>query len=274
MKLQQIIQTIAPPFLYDIMHRCAIYLNKDNYLYWQKTNDDWKTAQLKCIGYNESSILEKVKNATNEVLSGKASYERDAVLFYEADYNLNVLASLQYVFQQQKKLQVIDFGGALGSTYHQHKKFLDEMPNMHWHIVEQENYIACGKANFTTEKLSFHNSIQELQTKQIDVVLFSCVLHYLEHPFQFIETAVAANIPYLIIDRTPFIQADKDLITIQHVPEKIYKASYVCKLFSEDVFMSKLLNYYDLIWEFDNQIHINIPCTYKGLFLKLKTTIK
>lgn len=274
MKLQQFIQTITPPFLYDIMHRCAIYLNKDKYLYWQKTADDWKTAQLKCKGYNENSILEKVKNATQEVVNGKACYERDAVLFYKPEYNLNVLASLQYVFQQQKKLQVIDFGGALGSTYHQHKKFLDEIPNMHWHIVEQENYIACGKANFTTEKLSFHNNIQDLQSNQIDVILFSCVLHYLEDPFQFIDAAIAANIPYLIIDRTPFIQTKDDLITIQHVPEKIYKASYVCKIFSEETFMSKLLNHYDLIWEFDNQIQINIPCTYKGMLLKLKTSSK
>ena len=274
MKLQKFIQTITPPFLYDILHSCAIYLNKDNYLYWQKTNDDWNSAQLKCKGYNENSILEKVKNATQEVVDGNAFYERDAVLFYQPEYNLNILASLQYVLQQQKKLQVIDFGGALGSTYHQHKKFLDEITNMHWHIVEQENYIECGIKNFTTEKISFHHTIQELQNNQIDIILFSCVLHYLEHPFQFIDAAIAANIPYLIIDRTPFIQTKEDLITIQNVPEKIYKASYVCKIFSEETFMSKLLKNYDLIWDFDNHIHINIPCTYKGMLLKLKSLNK
>ncbi|MEI6312417.1 MAG: methyltransferase, TIGR04325 family [Bacteroidota bacterium] len=270
MKATQLVQQILPPLVYQTLMKIYKSIRNDSFLYWESTSLNWQAAQASCSGYNEATILEKVKHATNEVLAGNAAYERDSVLFDKIEYHWPLVASLEHIYQKQHQLQVLDFGGALGSTYHQHIAVLKNFQQMHWHIIEQENYVTCGKENFTTDMLSFHYTIHELSTKKIDVILFSCVLHYLENPFQFIEEAIKQQIPYLIFDRTPFTPEPQDIISIQHVPAKIYKANYVCRIFAEDPFMQKLLQHYDIIWSWENDIHIDIPCAYKGLFLELK----
>ena len=260
-----------PPFLYQGLLSLYRQVNKDRFLFWEVFDGDWKTAAKQCSGYEESSILEKVKDATAAVIAGKAAYEKDAVLFEKAAIHWPLVASLQHVFAQKNQLGVVDFGGALGSTYHQHKRIFNRFPSFHWTVVEQENYVTCGKENFTTEQLSFEYDIASATKRSTDVILFSCVLHYLEDPFYFIQQAIDAKIPYLIIDSTPFsTTVNKDIQTIQYVPSKIYKAKYPCYIFAENPFMQKLLKSYTLIWEWDNQIEINIPCRYKGMLLQLK----
>lgn len=270
MSLQQTIRKITPPVLYDALLKSYRYFRRDRILYWEETSYTWAEAQKKCGGYSAESILEKVKWATTEVVAGRAAYERDSVLFFTKEYNLQLLASIEFVALQQKSLQVIDFGGALGSSYHQHQQILHKIPLQRWTVVEQSNYVQCGQAHFSTAVLKFASKIADLQETKIDIIIFSCVLHYLEHPFQFIDEAIAAKIPYLFIDRTPFSSEDKDIISIQHIPEKIYKASYVCRIFSESLFMQKITQHYEIIWSFENDIQIDIACSYKGMLLKLK----
>lgn len=270
MKLSAFLQSLMPPLLYAFMLKQYKAARKNQFLYWEETSGTWSDALAKCSGYSEDSILEKVEQATRAVVSGEASYERDSVLFFTHEYNLPLLAGLQEVYRDRKRLHVVDFGGALGSTYHQNRKILDKMQAMHWTIVEQENYVKNGRANFTSEFLSFEYSLNDIAFKPIDVIVFSCVLHYLENPFSFIEKAVQNQIPFLLIDRTPFNQVDNDLLTIQHVPEKIYKANYVCRIFAEEKFMKKMAEHYELIWSYDNNIQIGIPCVYKGMLFRLK----
>lgn len=245
-------------------------MNKNKFLLWEEFSGNWEEAEKVCSGYGEASILEKVKAATMKVKNGEAAYERDTVLFEKQVYNWPLLSSLQYVFQHGEYLRIIDFGGALGSTYFQHRSYIDSLEFFHWYIVEQKNYVDCGKENFTERNLSFDYTIGSVANQGINVILFSCVLHYLKEPFQFIEEAIQAKIPYLIIDRTPFTDDNNDIMTIQYVPEKIYKAKYPCRIFSEKIFKQKMLQHYTLIWEFDNDIQIDIPCQYKGMLWQLK----
>ena len=265
-----IIKNILPPLIYESLFRWYKQRNKNKFLLWEAYDGTWQEAEKECTGYGEASILEKVKASTIQVKNGAAAYERDTVLFDEPMYNWPLISSLQYVLQHAKNLRIIDFGGALGSTYFQHRTFLNQVESMHWHIVEQTNFVDCGQENFTENNLRFEYDIASAARQGIDAILFSCVLHYLQDPFPFIEEAVRAKIPYLIIDRTPFTDADKDVMTIQYVPEKIYKAKYPCRIFSEEKFKQKLLQHYTLIWEFDNDIQIDIPCRYKGMLWQLK----
>jgi hypothetical protein len=43
----------------------------------------WEKAQKKCSGYDNSIIVNKVKDAVLKVKSGEAKFERDSVLFDE-----------------------------------------------------------------------------------------------------------------------------------------------------------------------------------------------
>ena len=87
---------------------------------------------------------------------------------------------------------------------------------------------------------------------------------------------LAANIEYLILDRTAFNKNGRDLLTIQKVPEEIYDASYPAWFFSEENIINKILKKYELIAgfssPFENDISISeeLNVYWKGYFFKLK----
>ena len=92
---------------------------------WYGDYINWHEAKKKCLGYDASSILDKIKIATSKVKSGEAKYERDSILFSDVEYSWPLLSALMWVSSMQKgRISTLDFGGSLGSSYFQNKKFL------------------------------------------------------------------------------------------------------------------------------------------------------
>ena len=88
--------------------------------------DDWAAAERQSSGYAADVIVDRVAQATREVIAGRAVFERDSVLFHEPDYRYPIVAALLHCAQANNgRLDVIDFGGSLGSTYRQCKPLLD-----------------------------------------------------------------------------------------------------------------------------------------------------
>jgi putative methyltransferase (TIGR04325 family) len=176
--------------------------------------------------------------------------------------------------QNKGILNVIDFGGSLGSTYYQNKKFLDTLPNVSWNIIEQQNFVKAGIESFQNETLRFYHSISECYSvlnKKIDVILFSGVLQCLKNPFDILKEAFGFGIKYIIVDRTGFTLNNKQRITVQKVPARIYDASYPCRFFSEKDFLAFFEeNKYELIADFEALDYVNIPSKYKGFIFELK----
>jgi putative methyltransferase (TIGR04325 family) len=85
-----------------------------------------------------------------------------------------------------------------------------------------------------------------------------------------LEKIISLKIPYLIIDRMPFIRTGKDRLTVQRVHPLIYEASYPAWFFSYPSFMDHILKKYTLIAEYPCEDRANIPSEFKGLILKLK----
>ena len=80
------------------------------------------------------------------VVDGRAAYERDSVLFEEVEYVWPLLASLMWVGARHLgSLNVLDFGGSLGSTYFQNRIFLATLPSVRWNIVEQPRHVEVGR---------------------------------------------------------------------------------------------------------------------------------
>lgn len=235
--------------------------------------NSWHEAQQNATGYDTELILEKVKNACLKVKNGEAIYERDSVLFDKTEYSFPVLATLLRVaVANQGKLNVLDFGGSLGSSYYQCKSFLSNLESLQWNIVEQPHFVNCGKELFTDETLKFYETIDECLTEQKpNVVLLSSVLQYLEKPYDLLEKISNKDIDYLLIDRTPCTK-NKEILTIQIVPSDIYPASYPSWIFNHQQLLSALEQKYSLLCEFnssDGCIENNgIKADYKGFFFK------
>ena len=76
------------------------------------------------------------------------------------------------------------------------------------------------------------------------------VLPYLEKPIEFIDQLKFYSFDIIIIDRNAFIEEKKDILTVQIVPEFIYKASYPAWFFNEQNFKDQFTDKYELKMEF------------------------
>jgi len=106
----------------------------------------WEEARIASGGYDDASILDKVRDATLKVKHGEAAYERDSVIFPAVAYTWPLLAGLMSTAAlHDGRLSVLDFGGSLGSSYFQNRAFLDTLSDVSWGVVEQRHYVACGQ---------------------------------------------------------------------------------------------------------------------------------
>jgi putative methyltransferase (TIGR04325 family) len=202
----------------------------------------WEEAALICPGYGAENIFEKTKEAALAVREGKALFERDSVLFYSEEYCWEVIAIMNCIAARKNGgLSVLDFGGSLGSTYIQHKKLLNLLPEVKWCVVEQQHYVNFGKKNLEDEILRFCLNVEEaVEMYQPSVALFGSVLQYLPSPEEQLNSVISQGIESIIIDRTAFHNGDKDCLTIQRVSPEIYEASYPAWFFSLQLFKEKL----------------------------------
>lgn len=237
---------------------------------WSGNYSTWQKAEKYSSGYNRNEILEKVKLSMLKVKTGSAVYERDSFIFNEIQYSFPLLSSLMWIAARNYgKLNVLDFGGSLGSTYYQNKLFLDSLQEVNWCIVEQEEFVKTGIEHFSNVRLKFYFSIEEcLEKEKIDVILFSSVLQYLEDPFKLLENAKSKGIKYIIVDRTPFV-IGTDRITVQKVNPEIYKASYPCRFFNKQKFIFSFSPDYKLIVDFEALDKANIVSEFRGFLFEL-----
>jgi putative methyltransferase (TIGR04325 family) len=238
---------------------------------WHGNYKSWQEAEKRCSGYNSEIILKKVSESTMKVLKKEATFERDSVLFDQAEYNFPLLSALMWVAGQNKgNINVLDFGGALGSSYFQNKYFLEKLNNVKWCIIEQENFVKLGQEQFTTENLKFYYTINHcLEENSINFILLSSVIQYLEKPYELLDYLSSKNIKYLFIDRTGYFNK-LDRITTQKVHPFIYKATYPCWFFNYNKFMDYITKKYELIYEFETNDRANIKSTFKGFLFMHK----
>lgn len=197
----------------------------------------WAEAKGASTGYDVPSILEKVTNAALKVKRGEAAYERDSVLFDRIEYSWPVLAGLMWAAARDRGvLGVLDFGGSLGTSYFQNRKFLEGL-SVRWSIVEQPHFVRVGRESFEDEELRFHATLADAVAEAPPaVVLLGGSLQFIEEPYGLLESL--ARIPHrlLIVDRTPFSELDEDRVCVQHVEPVIYPASYPSHILSRPKF--------------------------------------
>lgn len=227
-------------------------------------------AAAQCEGYGADIILKRVRRAALAVKAGEAAYERDSVTFTEREYVWQVLASLLWVAAQRgSSLHVLDFGGSLGSSYYQHRPMLSRLRELRWSVVEQAGFVACGQREFADETLQFYGDIDAaLERGRPDVVLLSGVAQYLERPYEFLERLVGYGFDFLIVDRTPLLESDRDRICVQRVSNRMYPAAYPAWFFGRERFLRTFAPAYRLVTEFSSADRANIPSEYRGFLFE------
>jgi len=263
--MKKIIKGLIPPILFEFLRKF-----RSNKYGWKNNYKTWGEAEKASTGYDTDKILHKVKDSLLKVKRGEAVYERDSVIFDEIQYSWPLLTGLMLASTKLKNgLKVLDFGGSLGSTYFQNKKFLDKIDNISWSIVEQKHFVDVGKEEFEDETLKFYYDVKAcVEHEKSNVLVLSSVLQYIENPYQLLDEILKYNFEFIFIDRSPFSLSGNDEIKLQVVPSDIYTASYPCWFFDEAFFINYFLSKgYDIIERFEALDGRNDEYNFKGVLL-------
>ncbi len=237
---------------------------------WGGDYDSWEKAAKDSTGYDCDCVLEKVTESALKVKKGEAVYERDSVLFDQIEYSWPLLSALMWIAARSGGgLNILDFGGSLGSTYFQNLRFLEELLNVQWSIVEQKAFVEAGRENFEDRVLKFYYDIDSCMARRSpNTIFFGSVISYLENPYTFLGEIKTMGFEYIIFDRTPFIHGQKDRLTVQRVPTEIYQAAFPCWFFSKGRFRDFFRNDYETIAEFESIGRANIPSRFEGCIMR------
>jgi putative methyltransferase (TIGR04325 family) len=266
-----LIQEFLPPAFLRVLGRLqGVYGYSGDY-------DSWEAARRVSGGYDSELILAKVKASLLKVKNGAAIYERDSVLFTDIQYSWPLLAGLLWAASLNgNKLNLVDFGGSLGSSYFQNRMYVKHINEMRWSIIEQENFVKCGQHHFQDDHLRFYHTIDAcLDEQRPDVILLSSVLPYLEQPYEMLSQILTKGFNVIMIDRTPLFEKANDRITVQKVSPAIYEASYPAWVLNKDNLLSLFNPAYELIAEFDSLageiiIDSNTVANDKGFIFRKK----
>lgn len=266
--LRRKIKKFIPPIILDI-YRSFKY----NKYGWKGNYQSWDEAQKVSIGYTSDNILKSVRDSMIKVRDNTVVYERDGVVFDEIQYSWPLLAGLMFASSKSKGvLKILDFGGSLGTTYYQNKRFLDEFDDISWSIVEQKHFVDIGKLDFQNAKLKFFYDVKScVESESPNVLLISSVLQYLENPYDILNEILTYEFEFVIFDRTQFSLDNKDKIKLQIVPPFINNASYPCWFFDEMKFIEFFKNKkYVVIEQFTALEGKNKEYEFKGFIMRKK----
>lgn len=237
--------------------------------YFSGPYKNWEIAQSKSSGYDSNEIFEKVKISANKIKKNEKGYERDSIILLDEEYDQNILSIFNnFLTKKDKVLNILDFGGSIGSLYFKYKKKINLKFN--WSIIDQKNFVNEGIKNFENNELNFFYNIEDYASKHnVDVVLLSSSLQYLKNYREIILKLIDLNPKYIIILKTPFSTKKINEIFVQKPLKHIYKSTYPSWIFSYDY----ILNIMEKNFTLENKILTKpefFQLSYYDLFFKNK----
>lgn len=180
----------------------------------------WDAAAKRATGWDSPILTEKALAAARKVRDGAAAFERDSRTYNRVIYSPTVLAALLLAATRYRALNVIDFGGALGSNYYQHRKLLRALPDMpvSWNVIERAPLAKIGAEQFQTPELRFHAELAELRSEDA-VLLFTGALQYVAEAFDLLEQAIG-RVDIVAVDRLYLSAAPAHAAYLQHLDPK------------------------------------------------------
>jgi len=226
----------------------------------------WAAARSVSLGYDRQEILERVIVASRAARDGIAAWDRDGVAFMDRWVHEPFLAALKACAAAEgNRIDVVDFGGSLGSSWRQYGASL--MADVRWRVVEQPHYVEVGKREFTNERLTFYASLKEASFEQgSTTILLSSVLQYLETPYELLGDVVRMGFRHVLIDRTCFWRGNRDRLTVQNTPPELGGGSYPCWLFSREKLLSSLAFAYELKSDWPGFDELDPDIQFRGMY--------
>ncbi len=212
-------------------------------IYFSPEKKNWSIALENSKSYEDNIIAEKIIKTYEQIENYNIEfYERDGILFKQKFDEVVLLNFLNENIKPGKFVEVLDFGGSLGSRFFSNYNYINKN-NIIWNVVEQNKFVEYGKNKLQKKNLRFYYSIDEcLKTKNIDCVIFSGSLQYLEKYDETLKYINKSKISSVFIDFLTVSNFKNHKIFVQNIPKKIYKSSYPIRIFSKNKFINEIKN--------------------------------
>lgn len=250
--MKSLLQALAREFAPPILRRIANSLVQRG-VHYVGPYADWREAEGASEGYDQASILERVRDSTKAVLDGKGTYEQDGVLFHDnpPPPSSALIGLLIAASRKSGRLCVLDFGGGLGSHYLRWKPLLAPIGQISWQVVEQAHFVVAGRQLFsrTEHPVDFHCWNDRGSVKP-HAVLASSVLQYIPTPYDALRGLADQDPHVIVIDRTPFSRSGNGHVLVQRVTRPLHPASYPLATLSRRNVEEALSGNYTLLQRF------------------------
>jgi putative methyltransferase (TIGR04325 family) len=201
--------------------------------------------------------------------------ERDGFILHGPEFQFPVIAGiLRSALQNEKEINILDFGGSIGSVYFQFKSFLPFGTNIRWNVVELPETVEHGRKHFENEELHFYYSIDEcIGITNPKIILLSGVLQYLEAPDAILSKCGEIGASTLIIDRTTCSGAAENRLAIQIITRPEMYSEYPLWILSELRLMRELSKHWRFLANFESVVDAmmmveDIPVHYRGFLFE------
>lgn len=258
-------------------HRSTIYDIDHFENGWFDTTLSWDEIVTKYGSYSTDEIIQACSNSLLKVKNNEYPYERDSVLFDKIEYSWALVSFLMMIASENNsKLNLIDFGGSLGSSYFQNRKIFQFFSEVKWAVVEQKKFVEYGNKFFSDKSLNFFENIGEaINENNAKAIVLSSVIQYIEDFEALINQIINYNFKWIFIDRVGFSsQENLQRLSIQKVPKQIYEAIYPCWFFNYQKFIELFGKNYEVFGEFESYCDKNIiinkneKVDYRGLIFR------
>lgn len=257
-----VLKDFIPPVLRRFLLQLGFAGNRFRYGY-----ESWEEANAKCSGYNSGVITEALVSASRRVRDGEIAYERDGVEFDAIQYSWPLAAAILGSPRSTGKLRVLDWGGSLGSTYRQNIDLISAAGvEVEWVVIEQEHLVEIGTREFSNTQLSYRSNIESIPVGYFDLVIFASSICYIDNPNKILLQAKSLRPRAIAFDRTPITRKGPELIGIQTVGRKIYRASYPIRIFSIGGIEDALCPEYRKVSEWVCDLQPDPKSISKGMF--------
>ena len=227
--------------------------------------ETYDEAAFKSFGYEHFAILEKVYQATLNVLEGRSSYERDGTAFPCRPLDDNLRRLLITYLQDDDIL--VDFGGGLGGTFINNRDLFSDANE--FIVIEQPSFSEVGEKLARSYNLNFKfiSDINCLVSKP-NIIIFSSVLQYIPNAQQVLLKAFELQPRLILIDRTAFVSTqDAEQWWIQSEPNYYsIPISYPIRPLRAAAIVS-MLSDYCIVEEWTNSFDPEVP-QHSGILLK------
>lgn len=198
------------------------------------------------------AATESTAQLMRRVRDGEIAYARDGVALDRLELPWALLAFLSVAaLESSGRLSLVDIGGSLGVTYFQTRRFLAPFATRRWAIVDLPEVVACGRASFASDELSFHDSIAEARAASgARVALLSGVLQYVPEVDALLAEVARQKFDWILVDRTPLLDAPRSRITLQAVASVTGEISWPCRLLTRPALLAPFAASHDLVAEF------------------------